>query len=266
MTATASGARRCPGRRLRAVLLTVLVATLAACGQSRAPGLTIAAASSLRTVLPDLIAAAPAGGLQVHATYAASGILRQQVAAGAPIDLMIFAADQPIDRLIQTGFADPETRTVVATNQLVLISPRNAPPMTFDGLPNLPPASRLAIGDPRTVPVGQYARQALVRLHLWDRLRPQLVYGANVAAVLAYARRGEVEGAFVYATDARAAPDVLVTDRAHGDWAPSPLVVAALRPRAPEAAHRFLGFLLAERGQAILRSKGFGPPPGHAGS
>jgi len=253
-------------RVLAGCIVALSVSTLLACVNPGTPELTIAAASSLRTVLPDLIQAVPTSDLQVRATYAASGILRQQVAAGAPIDLMIFAADQPIDRLIQAGLADPETRTVVASNQLVLITPRRAPLITFESLGSLPAVSRLAIGDPRTVPVGQYAREALVRLRLWDRLRPQLVYGANVAAVLAYARRGEVEGAFVYATDARVAPDVVVADRASGDWAPSPLVVAALRQHAPAAAQHFLAFLLTDRAQAILRSKGFGPPPGHADS
>lgn len=242
--------------------LAIVLCAAIACGGSPTPTLTIAAASSLRTVLPDLIRAAPPEPHVPYATYAASGVLRQQVEAGAPVDVMIFAAAQPIDRLIASGYADAGTRSVLATNQLVLVTPRGGPALSFQNLTSLSADSRLAIGDPRTVPVGRYAREALARLHAWQALRSKLVFGANVAAVLAYARRGEVDGAFVYATDARTTTDVVVSDRARGDWAPTPLVVAALRPGAPIEARRFLDFLLSEQAQTILRAKGFGPPPG----
>jgi molybdate transport system substrate-binding protein len=248
-------------RWLYILSLTILTCGLAGCNGSRAASLTVAAASSLRTVLPELIQAAPAGSRPLRATYAASGVLRRQVAAGAPVDVMIFAAATPIDRLIASGDADGATRTLVATNRLVLITPKSGPTLRFGSLAGLPPESRLAIGDPRTVPAGRYAEEALQRLGSWNSLQSRLVYGANVAAVLAYARRGEVDGAFVYATDARTARDVVVSDRARGNWAPRPVVGAALPHDARREASLFLDFLSSEQAQRILRAKGFGPPP-----
>lgn len=249
--------------RTTALLFLLSICVLSGCGAEHSPGIGIAAASSLRIALPDLIDAAAIEGVPVHATYAASGVLRQEIEAGAPVDLMIFAAADPIDRLIRDGYAEPDSRRVIATNALVLVVPDGASPLRFDHLDDLPPYVRIAIGDPRTVPVGQYARLALTGLGVWRKLSPQLVYGANVAAVLAYAQRGEVDAAMVYSTDASAASNLIVSDRAAGTWAPHPIVVAALRPGAPSAAREFLEFLRSDRGQAILRARGFGAIPAH---
>lgn len=253
---------------MRISILVLLLSPwiLSGCRSEPVSSLTIAAASSLRTVLPALIDAAPIEDTSIHATYAASGVLRQEVEAGAPVDLMIFAAGAPIDRLIHDGYAEKSSRRVIATNALVLVVPKGAGRITFEALAGLLPKTRIAVGDPRTVPAGHYAQRALSRLGVWDKLNSNLVYGANVAAVLAYARRGEVDAAIVYATDAATTSDVTVTDRATGSWAPHPIIAAALRTGAPEAAHSFLDFLLSDRGQAILRAHGFGAAPHDAGS
>ena len=40
------------------------------------------------------------------------------------------------------------------------------------------------IGNPRTVPVGQYAEESLKTLGLWTRLEPKLVFAENVRQAL----------------------------------------------------------------------------------
>src|SRR5206468_800887 len=62
--------------------------------------------------------------------------------------------------------------------------------------------SRIAMGNPRTVPAGQYARESLKALGLWDQLQPKLVFAENVRQALDYVARGEVDAGFVYTTDA----------------------------------------------------------------
>jgi hypothetical protein len=60
----------------------------------------------------------------------------------------------------------------------------------------------VAIGQPKSVPAGQYAEESLRALGLWDRIQPKLVFAENVRQVLDYVARGEVEAGFVYTTDA----------------------------------------------------------------
>src|SRR5579862_4035394 len=78
---------------------------------------TLAAAASLRTVLPAMLKAF--GGPEIAVTYGASGDLKRQVEHGAPVDAVLFASSAPVDSLIKAGLADSESRKVLATNQLV---------------------------------------------------------------------------------------------------------------------------------------------------
>jgi molybdate transport system substrate-binding protein len=248
-------------RRLR--LAAALSALLPAGGASGEPEVTLAVAASLRSAMPVLIerfeAAQP--GPHLVATYGGSGALQKQVEAGAPIDVVVLAAAEPVDALIAGGHARAETRRVIATNQLALIVPKGGAPIRFETLDQLPAGERVAIGDPASVPVGIYARQALRALGVWDRLADRLVPAPDVAAVLAYARRGEVGAAIVYKTDVRGIDDVEVREIAVGPWAPRPELVAAATSgsRAPARAEAVVTFLASPTAGSVLEQHGFGP-------
>jgi molybdate transport system substrate-binding protein len=239
-----------------------------AIGCSRAaspePEVYIATAASMRVVMPALLKAfeAKRGGVKVRPSYGSSGELRKQVEGGAPIDGVIFASAKPVDDLIAGGQVDAGTRKVIATNTLVLIGPKNARPLTFATLAEVPPGEKLAIGDPGAVPAGQYARDVLQKKGAWDALQGRIVLGSDVAAVLSYARRGEVAAAIVYKTDIRGVADVVLLDEAKGDWAPrAEVVIGIVKGSKNEAAARsFFDFLASDEARAILSTHGFGPP------
>lgn len=225
---------------------------------------TLAVAASLRKVVPALIAAflAQQPGANIRAAYGASGDLRKRVKDGAPVDAVLLASGQPVDDLIAAGYVVADSRKVVAGNQLVLIA-KTKRPLTFQTLAQLPADEKLALGDPGSVPAGRYARDMLKRLGQWQALDKRLVLAGDVSAVLAYARRGEVAAAIVYATEVRGIDDVVVLDRARGAWAPQPEVVVGLVKDGThqEQARAFLAFVASARGQAIFADHGFGAPP-----
>jgi molybdate transport system substrate-binding protein len=225
---------------------------------------TIAAAASLRAVMPELARAFEAShpGTHVVATFGASGDVKKQVEGGAPIDAVVLAAGRPVDELAARGHVDPASRRVVATNTLVLIGPRGGPALTFANLDTLPAGEHVAIGDPGAVPAGDYARTYLTALGKWDALRGRLVLGGDVGAVLAYARRHEVIAAIVYRTEVRGVEDVVVLDEARGPSAPRPEVVGAVvhGARGAALAAEVLGFMTSPDGQRILADFGFGAP------
>ncbi len=236
------------------------------CGKHAAPEatVTLAAAASLRNVVPALVEAYATShpGTHIVATYGSSGDLRRQVEAGAPIDGVLFASAEPVDRLIAEGRAEAASRRVVAHNRLVLVGPVGGPRVTFATLGALPAGDKVAIGDPGAVPAGQYARDYLRKLGAWDALQGRLVLGGDVGAVLAYARRGEVSAAIVYRTDARGIGDVVVLDEATGEAAPRPEVVVAVvsAGHAAAQAREFLAFTGSPEGQRIFADLGFDPP------
>jgi molybdate transport system substrate-binding protein len=221
---------------------------------------TVGAAASLRNAMPSLIQAYGKDhpGAQITATYGASGDLRKQVEAGAPIDAVIFAGNQPAQALIDADLAEPGSRKVLASNTLVLIGPKGAPKIGFANIESLPANEKIAIGDPGAVPAGQYAKEYLQKIGKWSAVEGRVVLGGDVAAVLAYARRGEVAAAIVYKTEVRGIDDVVVLDEPK-DGPRAPVVGLLVRGNKAEAK-AFLGFLDAPEGQKILGDSGFGPP------
>lgn len=235
----------------------------AGCRTDRAGEPTIAAAASLRRVVPRLAEAfsRQPRGRKVRAAYGASGDLRKRLEDGAPFDAVMLASATPVDALIASGHVEAASRRVVATNDLVLIAPAARPSkLTFATIDQLPRGERIAIGEPGAVPAGQYARQAFERLGKWSALEGRVVLAGDVGAVLAYARRGEVAAAVVYGTELAGVDDVVVLDRARGAWAPAPEVVVGVvaAGRHAEPARAFLELVAGPAGQAILRDHGFG--------
>lgn len=223
------------------------------------PETTVAAATSLRNVLPTLIARYGVAG-KISVTYGASGDLRKQVEGGAPIDLVLFASRKPVEALGEKGLTDGEA-VRIATNRLVLIGPANAKPLTFKTLDTIPAGDHLAIGDPGAVPAGDYAKQALQKLGSWDALQDRIVFGGDVAGVLAYARRGEVAGAIVYKTETQGIADIVVLDEASDEYAPTAEVIGAATRGGTSLAggKAFLVWLATPDAQKILADAGFGP-------
>ena len=134
-------------------------------------------------------------GDKVEFTFGSSGQIMAQIKGGARDRRVHLRGRQAGGRAGRArGWSTPDSRRVVAGNTLVLIVPRDskAPIDSFESLGKAP-VKRLAIGEPKTVPAGQYAMQVLEKLKLDDALAGKLVYGSNVRQVLDYvdARRGD---------------------------------------------------------------------------
>lgn len=203
-------------------------------------------------------------GLTLRYNWGSSGELQQQIEAGAPADLFISAAEGQMDALERKGLVRPGTRRVFAGNLLTVIVPADsrlalrAPRDLLD-----PRVQKIVIGNPRTVPAGQYSEASLRALRLWDRLQPRLVYAENVRQALEYVSRGEVEAGFVYVTDAMArAGRVKEAFRPPEDSYPRVFYAAAvLRDAAqPLLAQAFLDLLTGAEGRGVLARLGFRVP------
>jgi molybdate transport system substrate-binding protein len=247
-------------RPLPTLILTLLLATPAP-----AETITVAAAVSLRDALTDI--AAKFGkdtSHDVRFVFGSSGQLMGQVRNGAPIDLFISAADKQVDDLLKENLVLEQTRRVVAGNTLVLIVPAGAKsaPTGFRDLAD-PRHKRLAIGDPRTVPAGDYAMQVLAALKVKDAVADRTVHGTNVRQVLSYVERGEASAGIVYLTDALESGDkVRVVERAKADLH-TPIRYTAILVKATKhqpVTQQFLDCLRTAASQKVLEAKGFTPP------
>ncbi|NJK60000.1 MAG: molybdate ABC transporter substrate-binding protein [Oscillatoriales cyanobacterium SM2_1_8] len=227
--------------------------------------LLVAAAASLHPVWPAVVSLCETTqpGLKIRSTLAASGALQRQIEQGAPIDVFVSAAAQPMQRLEEQGLLEPGTRQNLLTNRLVLIAPKSAA-VAFTSFLQLgqPAIRRLAIGEPRSVPVGQYAAEVLRNLGLWESLAAKLVYGQNVRAVLTAVATGHADAGIVYLTDAKSSPQVTVVAMAPARLHP-PIVypVAVVRgSRSLAAARKFIACLQSPPAKAQFARYGFGFP------
>jgi molybdate transport system substrate-binding protein len=238
--------------------------SLLAAAPASAGEVLVSAASSLSNVFREMAQAYEAQypGAKVALNFAASGVLLQQVAKGAPVDVLATADRETMDKAIELGLVKPAARRAFASNTLVVVVPANATTAPVR-LADLARAGivRIALGQPTSVPAGRYARQALDAAGLWTLVASRAVYTQNVRQALDYVARAEVDAAFVYATDA-----AVVKDKARIAFT-VPLARPVTYPIAPLAASanaaeatRFTGFVLSPPGQAILARYGFGKP------
>jgi molybdate transport system substrate-binding protein len=248
----------------------VLVALLLVAPAASAQELTVSVAISMKEAVEDVGRRFAAGrpGTILRYNFGASGELQRQIEAGAPVDVFISAAQRNMDELERAGLLLTGSRIVFARNVLVAIKPRDAA-LDLPGPSHLldPRVRRIAVGNPKTVPAGQYAEESLRSLELWDRLRGRLVYGENVRQVLDYVARGEVDAGIVYATDVATRPaDVrrafTFSEDVHRPIVYPAAVTAASRHLA--AARAFVELLAGREAQAILGRLGFERAPAGA--
>lgn len=254
----------CPLLRSFSVLLLIAVslAPMAARAQDDA-GLTVFAAASLKEALDEAAAAyRKQTGTPVRVSYAASSALARQIEQGAPADVFFSADLEWMDYLQQRNRLDVATRRSLLGNRLVLIAPKASRAQVDLKRPATLLAAlgdgRLAVGQTRTVPAGKYARASLQSLSLWSSVSRRLAESESVRAALMLVARGETPLGIVYASDAKAEPDVRVVATFPEDSHP-PIVypVAALRGARAAQAARFVQWLASPAADALFTKRGF---------
>jgi molybdate transport system substrate-binding protein len=253
-------------RRIAPPLLAALLCSFLAGIAVAEETLLVSAASSLEGAMWEAAARFEAThvGAAAAVNAAASGVLMRQIEQGAPVDLFVSASREEIERLEQAGRIEKGIARPLASNRLVIVvPPGNRPPDRLDDLRD-PRFDRIAIGNPRTVPAGRYAEQALRSAGIRDAVASRLILGESVRQVIQYVARGDVAAGIVYATDAMALADRIATGpdlpvRLHD---PIVYLAAPLRDAPhPVAAAEMMAFLLSGEGRALLARRGFLPPP-----
>ena len=119
---------------------------------------------------------------------------------------------------------------------------------------------RIAIGNPKTVPAGRYAEEALKHFNLWDTLKDKLVFGENVRQVLDYVARNEADAGLVYSTDAAVrSKDVKIVEKLPAD-SHQPVIypIGVIKgTREEPLARAFVDCVISPEGQKILSQHGF---------
>jgi molybdate transport system substrate-binding protein len=250
--------------RLPALVFALSMAPVLCASPVQAADLVVSAASSLTDAFQNVAKAYETKhpGTRVVLNFAASDVLLQQIANGAPADVFASADQKAMDKAAAQGAIDKASRKNFAANQLVLIVPMSST-LKLSSLKDLnqPAVKRIAYGDPDSVPVGRYTKGALEAAGLWQSVSAKAVLAQNVRQSLDYVARDEVEAGFVFATDAAIATDkVKVALRVPTTTPISYPIAVVAGSKQPAEAQAFEAFVLSPEGQQLLSTSGFLKP------
>jgi molybdate transport system substrate-binding protein len=234
---------------------------LSASPASQTANLTISAAASLKDAMDEIKPLYSKEKPNVNLTYnfGSSGALQQQIEQGAGVDIFISAATKQIKALQQKGLLLDGTTKDLLTNQMVLIAPQNSTVVTdFKDLTSSR-VKKIALGEPKSVPAGQYAEQVLTSLKIADKIKSKVVYAKDVRQALNYVESGNADAGIVYLSDAKSTQKVkIVTTAPEKTHSPVVYPIAILKSsKNVDAAKDFVQFLSGNQAKTIFEKQGF---------
>ncbi len=175
--------------------------------------LTVLAAASLTDVCNEIKTMYEKENPNVTLTfsYGSSGALQTQIEEGAPADIFMSAATKQMTALDEKGLMNSESVTNLLENKVVLIVPKDSKAgiESFEDIAT-DKVSIIGLGDPASVPVGQYSEEIFTSLGILDTDKAKANYGTDVRNVLSWVETGVVDCGVVYATDASSSDNVTV--------------------------------------------------------
>ena len=228
-----------------------------------ASDLFISAAASLAQPLDELVALyneKVGPKVRIIVNYGGSGALQTQIENGSPADLFLSAAAKQMDALQDKGLVDTATRVDLLKNDIVLIVPATAG-ISLDSFEDAAAGAvgSIALGDPESVPAGQYAKEVFTSLGLWEAVQARAVFASDVKQVLSWVATGNADCGVVYKTDAVSESGVKIAAAApegsHKEVIYPAAVLATAENRA--AALSFLEFLQTDEALGVFERYGF---------
>lgn len=231
--------------------------------QEETTNILIAAAASLEYSLEDELIpmfeeAHPE--ITVEGTYDSSGKLQTQIEEGLEADIFFSAATAQMDALTEEGLIKKDTVTDLLENKIVLIAAKGEEE-NYTSFEDIAKAETPALGDPASVPAGQYAQEALTNLGLWEEVSAKASFGTNVTEVLNWVAEGSAQAGIVYATDAATQEGNVtqVAEAPEGSLEEPVLYPVAMveNTQHQEEAQLFLDFLQSDEAAQVFESYGF---------
>jgi molybdenum ABC transporter, periplasmic molybdate-binding protein len=224
--------------------------------------LTISAAASMTDALNDIQkefeTANPS--IKLNFNFGASGALQQQIEQGAPADLFLSAAVKNMTALVDKQLIDSSQQINLLSNELVVVVPNDAASV-IEKMEDLTKkeVKTVAIGIPESVPAGNYAKEALTNVKLWDTLQKKSVQAKDVRQVLQYVESGNADAGFVYKTDA------LTSDKVKVVFAVDPTAYTSIEypigivkaTKHMEEAEKFYTYLQSQEALDVFIKYGF---------
>ena len=220
----------------------------------------VAAAASLQNSMEEIgeIYQKENPNVTVTYTFGSSGTLQEQIEQGAPVDVFMSAALKQMETLEEEGLILDGTKKELLENKVVLIVPKDSK-LGITSFEDILKAPTIALGDPESVPVGQYAEEVFTSLNNLEDVKKQATYGKDVTEVLTWVSTGNADAGVVYATDARSSDEVTVVAEAPEGSTSKVIYPAAVTKdtKVAEAAKAFVEYLASDEALGVFEKYGF---------
>lgn len=222
--------------------------------------LTVSAAASLKEPLNKLVDIYnKENKADVVVNYGGSGILQKQIEQGAPVDLFISAGKAQMDSLEKENLLEANSRKDFLENSLVLVV-SNSYGKDLKSINELKDKdAKIALGEIKTVPAGQYAAEYLKSQGIMDSFKNKIIYCKDVNEVLTYVESGNVMAGFIYKSDAVNLKNSYIAyevpDNTH-----EPIIYPSAvlnQSKNKKASSDFLEFLSSKKAQEVFKSYNF---------
>jgi len=245
------------------LVLTLVCLFAGFVGAAEPQEITVSAAISLKNAFEEMgkLFESRNKAVKIAFNFGASGDLMMQIKAGAPVDVFASAALKDMDELDKDNYLAMDTKVNFAGNSVVLIKPALSALSlaSFDDLKK-PEIKKIAVGNPKTVPVGRYTDEVFHYFTVSDIIKDKLVFAENVRQVLEYVARGEADCGVVYSTDAMVRQQEVRVVSIAPEASHQPVIypVAVVKgTKNEQAAKSFVAFVLSDDGKKILEKYGF---------
>lgn len=202
--------------------------------------------------------------VEIVYTFDSSGTLKKQIEQGAECDLFISAALKQMNALDKSKTSDAKvgidenTRINLLENKVVLVvSDSNSDIKSFSDLLN-EKLQKIALGND-DVPVGQYSKELLENIKIWDKIQDKITFGTNVKEVTTWVKEKVSDCGIVYATDAYSAK-LKIVDTAKDGMIKTPVIYPCAvleNSKNKEDAKAFLEYLQNDECKEIFEKVGF---------
>jgi molybdate transport system substrate-binding protein len=226
--------------------------------------LTISAAASLKDALLELqgLYAEEKPEVELTLNFGSSGSLQKQIEEGAEVDIFISAAEKQMKALQEKGLIDEGSLKTLLGNSIVLVIPSDADGIKdFGDLSSNENIKKIALGEPGSVPAGQYGEEALKSMGSYDSIKSKdkFVYGKDVKEVLVWVATGNADAGIVYKTDAKIDNNVkIIAEAPAGSYTPVVYPAAVIKEtKNIQAAKDFMDFMCNEAAGTVFEKYGF---------
>lgn len=247
-------------KKIAILIILIFTMSLLSCTKEEKVEINISVAASLVEPMNKIIEEyKKENNIEINMNSGGSGTLKKQISQGADIGIFFSANEKYIDELIEEKLVLKEEKLNPVGNSLVLIKSNISKEKVneISDLGNI--KGKIAVGEVSTVPAGEYAKEALVNINLWESIKDNIVYCKSVSAVKTYVEKGEVDYGFVYKSDAidlkNSSVVSEVLEKYHSNISYSLAPIYGYKYK--EECELFIEFINSPKGKSILEKYGF---------